>query len=351
MRPNEKTLAAYLIPLFAAALFLGCSHPQYAGRLPNKLIFLSDRDQTDRRFDLMMYDFATAHVENLTKERTELTIRSNSLPRINHSRNSVFFITFNPPALQELTMEDRSVRRVIELAYEKPDYIISPDGKSIVYIDKIDSTLQIFRIDLAGGQRQNLTRNRYNHFEPCFTPDGKKIVFVCDEDGTNSIAIMNLDGTRKKILTNRFGEDRYPNVSPEGTRIVFSSSRGGTNDSDFDLYTIDLDGENMHLLYDNTAFATNPVFSPDDHSLVFISNIRGRLFSDIYQLTLSTGAVKSLTESLGYFNQNFMFSPDNKFIVFENMGPADSEIMLYHFDTQKLEVIASHKSRDLYPSL
>jgi TolB protein len=346
-----RTIQAYLLGALLIPILISCGGGESDRVNRDTIVFLSDRDQTERKFDIFLYEDKKDKLTNLTLEKRDLIIRSSSSPRINHKRNSVLFFAYNPQRLVELDLVSKQLRNLVEIQYSATSYILTPDGNSVIYTESPDSNKQLVKLDLMSNERVNLSSNDYNNFEPCCSHDGKKIIYVTDQDGSMSIAVMDSDGKNQTVLTNEFGDDRFPNICPENKQVVFCSSRGGKSDSDYDLYTIEITGKNMKLLYDSNAYDTNPIYSPDKKQLGFISNIRGRLFSDIYLFELSTQNLTLVTEQLKYFNQNFVFSPDNQFILFENMRPADSQILAYKIDEKRLEKIIPHEGRDISPSL
>jgi len=348
-RPGRVHLAIVLAWLYACPLF--SVQIKSEGRKNQRIVFLSDRGKSKRQFDLYTMDLGDLKAVNLTGDRRDVSLRSNSLPKLNRERNSVLFISFNPRNLVEMDLTTRAVRTVAELRYEATDYCIAPDGRSVVYTEKTDSTLQLFGIDLRRGVKRNLSNNRFNNFEASFSSDGSKVVYVCDQDGSNSIAIMNADGSGQRMLTNPFGDDRYPKFSPDDRQIVFSSSRSGLTDSDYGLYTIDITGSPFALFYQSKTFNTQPQFSPDRAYVAFVSNARGPLTRDIFLKDLKTGAVEPITSELTYLSGNINITDDGQCIVFENIGPSDSEIWMYQRKTRQLRNITKHPGRDISPSL
>ncbi len=348
------TLKVSLKIVFPGFLFLflfSCHGGKAQKANENRMVYISESSRPGKKYDIFLYDFDAKKSENLTARMDHLEIRSNSSPKINHNNNSIYFLSFHEKSLVELCLQTKKVTRITRINYEATDFIIAPDGRSILYTERIDSNLQLVKINLTDGRKQNLSDNPCNNADACYSADGEKIVYVCDSDGSRSIAIMNNDGGDQRLLTNRFGDDRYPAISPDNKKIVFSSSRGGLSDSDYDLYIVDATGRNLHLFYDSNSYDTSPEFSPNGTYVAFISNMRGRLFSDIYLKEVNSGNIVMATEDLKYFNQNFVFSRDARHIIFENMGPADSKILMYEIHKKEIKNIIDHKGRDMSPAL
>jgi Tol biopolymer transport system component len=80
---------------------------------------------------------------------------------------------------------------------------------------------------------------------------GDKMVFAQKTDGSNDenmeIFTLDVDGQNLQRLTDNSYFDLYPAWSPDGTRIAFLSKR---ND-DLDIYMMNADGSNQRLFYDS----------------------------------------------------------------------------------------------------
>lgn len=58
-------------------------------------------------------------------------------------------------------------------------FVLSPDGRKIVFIRNIDKKAQLFLLALDGGEAVQLTHSKYGVSSPRWSPDGKKITYVC----------------------------------------------------------------------------------------------------------------------------------------------------------------------------
>ena len=237
-----------------------------------RIAFLSDRESAKRAFDLFLLDPENLTSVNLTGPLKDLVIRSTSRPQFHRDRRSLIFIAYQPLSFIELSLDTRQLRTIVDVSYEATEYELAPDGKALLYTEKVDTSLQLFEVDLDTGVKRNLTRNVHNNIEPSYSHDGRAIVYVCDSDGSRSIAIMNRDGTGQRILTNPFGEDRFPRFSPDDHRVIFSSSRSNVRDGDLHLYLVDREGTNLRLFHQGDAFNDHPFWSPDSSCVAYTSN-------------------------------------------------------------------------------
>ena len=96
---------------------------------------------------------------------------------------------------------------------------LSPDGQSIVF----DLLGHIYRVNVAGGEAQNLTQNSgvAINYQPRWSPDGRLIAFVTDRRGQNNLWIMNADGSNPRaVFTNRDVRVYEPAWTPDGQYII-----------------------------------------------------------------------------------------------------------------------------------
>ncbi len=119
----------------------------------------------------------------------------------------------------------------------------------IVFMNKLNSRLNIFTMNIDGTNLQQLTAQG-NNGDPVWSPDGSKISFGSDREGNGklNIFVMDADGSNVKQLThfNTPYESGDTNWSPDGKKIVFEYDVDGKLQSDPDAYaevwTMNADG-------------------------------------------------------------------------------------------------------------
>ena len=92
-----------------------------------------------------------------------------------------------------------------------------------------------------------------------------RIVFSSNRDGDWDIYSMDANGDNLLQLTDHPAADEYPACSPDGRRIAFTSERGITHD----LYVMDSDGDNVIRLTHDNFFESRPSWSPDGTRIAF----------------------------------------------------------------------------------
>ncbi len=87
---------------------------------------------------------------------------------------------------------------------------VSPDGQWLVYDSNVNGNQDIYKVSLAGGDPDQLTKNAFDDFHPVWSPDGKEIAFYSLQNGTRDIFVMNADGTNLRPVVQGPGEQRLP---------------------------------------------------------------------------------------------------------------------------------------------
>jgi Tol biopolymer transport system component len=90
---------------------------------------------------------------------------------------------------------------------------------------------------------------------------------------------------------------------------------------DYDIFSVRLDGQQVHRLTATSGYDAEATVSPDGKSIVFTSVRDGDL--DLYAMNLDGTHVRRLTNELGYDGGAF-FSPDSTRIVYRASHPQDA---------------------------
>ena len=166
----------------------------------------------------------------------------------------------------------------------------------------IDTTSEIFVLNVNSGNADRLTGNYYFDSYPSFSPDDSSIVFLSKRDGTLDLYVMRSDGSGQSMLYNSGGNDADVDWGSNG-RIAFTR--------DYQIWTVVSDGTDPRQV-------TNPVdagqwgnanlpigdydprFSPDGSMIAFerlvdVSFANGGY--DIYTISADGSAETNLTNT------------------------------------------------------
>jgi len=285
----------------------------------------------------------------------------------------------------------------------KMEYIsepkISPDGSKIVFVrnfkdvmtDKNLSNIWISNYD--GSDMRPLTLGNHNDFGPIWSHDGQKIIFKSNRsdqkmklymmwiDTKDIMSLTNLPQTPKNvswshddsyIAFNMFVPKTKPsiiNMPPKPLGAVWNSppvyiddlvyradGQGYLKAGNTQLFTLSLDGGSPKQLTFTEFDHGTPIWSKDDKILFFSANFHKKEElepndSDIYQLSVSSGQLKKLTNRYGPDN-NPVLSPDGSKIAYTGyedtfQGYQQTELYVMNTDGSNSKCLSKNFDRDV----
>ena len=169
---------------------------------------------------------------------------------------------------------------------------LSYDGKKMIYCSVKDGDLDLYVMNLATGKEIKVTNTLGYDGGAWFSPDGKKIVWRASRPTTAEevaeyksllkegmvaptqmeVWIANADGTNAKQITHLGQANWAPNFTPDGKHIIFCSNHEYKRGFPFNMYLIDLEGNDLQKVSRDKGFDAFPMFSPDGKRIMFSSN-------------------------------------------------------------------------------
>jgi Tol biopolymer transport system component len=149
---------------------------------------------------------------------------------------------------------------------------------------------------------------------------GEKLVFAQktgETDESTEIFTVDIDGQNLEQITDNSYWDLYPAWSPDGTRIAFLSKR----DNDLDIYMMNADGSNSHLFHDSGShdadidWAGDTIVFTSDHKIWSIKDDG----TELTQVTNPANAGQWGQANLPIGDYDPRLRPDGLKIVFERL--------------------------------
>jgi TolB protein len=209
----------------------------------------------------------------------------------------------------------------------------------ILFISVRTQTGEVWSVDASGQEEPiRLTAFGAQAQTPAWSPDGRQFIFSLSFLTEAPLRRARIDN---QTLTNSEGQSVYflelqnskgSNFAPSWSvndRIAFHSDR---DRGEFEIYTSDINGNDLVRLTDNEWSDNSPKWSPDGSQIVFSSN-RDTSIPDIFIMNADGTAVRKLTSSAeGWASLAPEFSPDGTEIVYVLQDPEGNRD-IYVMDT------------------
>lgn len=238
---------------------------------------------------------------------------------------------------------------------------ISPDGQTIAFSYQGD----LYRVAAAGGQAMPLTVHEGYDYMPVWSHDGKSIAFASDRYGNFDVFVMPATGGEAKRLTFHSANDLPADFTPDNQRIIFASARtDDAKNAQFplgllgELYSVPATGGRTRM--ELTTPAELARYSHDGKQLIY-QDIKGyedqwrkhhtsSITRDLWRYDTQAGKHTQLTTFAGE-DRNPVFSPDNQTIYYlsEQSGSFNVYAMAVANPTQpkQLTTFSKHPVRFL----
>jgi Tol biopolymer transport system component len=191
----------------------------------------------------------------------------------------------------------------------------SPDGKQVAFYSNVQGNPQIYVIPSGGGGTTRLTSQSTGAMFPRWSRDGKWIYFSSKESGTTQIWKVPSRGGQAVQVTR--GGGLIASESPDGKWLYFSGE--GTDSS---LRKMPAEGgEETQVLPSITSWN----FAVIDDGVYFLTRTGHRFAIEF--LDFATGKTK-VVAPVGDAYFGFSVSPDGKWILYDQIIPSSSELVL-----------------------
>lgn len=243
------------------------------------------------------------------KERSYLNIS----PAISPAGDKVLYLS-NKSGKQSLYIMDlldkENSKKIIEgetdldfeeLHWLSPGMGWSPDARKVTFTAKAGDQDALYIYDVKSEDTQQYKFGLDGLFSAAWSPKGNEIAFVGNFNGQGDIYVFNIHTKKLEKITDDMFSDNYPRWSNDGTKIAFVSERGSYTDmallpenlkmsehdyENTDIYIVDRQNKQIRQVTNTPYLETDPVFSPNDDKLLYVSDATG--ISNIYHHDLET---------------------------------------------------------------
>ncbi|MDP1534237.1 MAG: LpqB family beta-propeller domain-containing protein [Rubrivivax sp.] len=182
----------------------------------------------------------------------------------------------------------------------------------LVFTSIRDGTMQVFRIDAAGGREVKLSQGSNVDMQPTWSSQGR-IAFVSYRTGAGDIYTMNADGGDIRRLSAHPGLEQSPAWSPDGRRIAYVGAHG----AGAAVWVVNDDGSGEQVISGKLIEVGAPQWSPDGSRIAFSAAIDHK--SRVVVANLATGEVGPVTDGTGG-EVGPTWSPDGRSILYVHSG-------------------------------
>jgi Tol biopolymer transport system component/tRNA A-37 threonylcarbamoyl transferase component Bud32 len=206
-------------------------------------------------------------------------------------------------------------RRVTPDLLEYRNLSVRADGNAFVTVG-LDAVYTLWRLPMDGGAPQRIASERYDGLLGVAPLQDGRIVVSTGERGNSQLAMLDRTGSSRQTLT-RDGTNLWPAVSPDDSTIVFVSNRDGQNG----IWRMNVDGSEPRLL----AHLPRPSWlsvTPDGQFVVCAS--LGDAETATWRVPIGGGQPTLIAPGI----DRPAVSPDGRFLAGINVGSAGGQLTL-----------------------
>jgi tricorn protease len=277
------------------------------------IYFTSDRGP-EHRLNLYSYDLSSKQVAQLT-HFTDFDVMWPSLGSdaiVFENGGYIYRFDLQSQEAKKLTIyldseRPQTMKHWVNTSKNITDFEISPDGKRAVFSARGD----VYTVPAKEGSVRDLTRTPgIREKLVAWSPDGRWIAYVSDRTGEDEIYISPQDGMgpEQQITSGYKGFKFQPVWSPDSKKIAWA-------DKDLTLWWVDINDKKPVEITKNKYFEIqNYSWSPDSKWIVFDENAENN-YSVVKLYSLTDRKITPVTNSMTNSN-TAVFDPEGKYLYF-----------------------------------
>lgn len=196
-------------------------------------------------------------------------------------------------------------------------YSFSPDGNKLLYTSDESGIFNVYQMDLASGEPQQLTQSTTDsNFADSFFPADERVLFNADNGGNelSHIWVRETDGTVTDLTATENTRATFGGWSADGSRFyVMTNER---DEKAMDLYAYNAADYSREMVYQNDQALQISAVSPDGRWIAMVKP-RTSADSDVYLADTSfAGEPKLITQHDGNISYGvYAFTPDSSKLI------------------------------------
>ena len=155
-----------------------------------------------------------------------------------------------------------------------------PTSRRLAFAGTGYAQTDIYVVDVATGQLQQLTGTPQRDTHPAWSPDGARIAFSSKCQHQFDIKVYEMETGETDVLVQTPTDDLWPNWLPEGNKLLFVSTRDRIND----LFVYHLEEQQEYRLTRTLSGIMSPALSPDGRRIALNTYHQGQ--SQLYVMDM-----------------------------------------------------------------
>jgi TolB protein len=135
--------------------------------------------------------------------------------------------------------------------------VFSPDGRQVYFVSDRGGGPQIYRVPASGGNAERVTFSGSYNISPALSPDGRTLAYINRNGSAFRLTTLDLSNGIVQTLSDTV-DDESPSFAPNGRLIVFATRAQGRDV----LMTTTLDGKIKTRLLSSGADMREPAWGP-----------------------------------------------------------------------------------------
>jgi len=273
---------------------------EYDASLSTDELWLVYRHRKDITQPYRLYLKARDQQQSIQLTDSEYDDRS---PRFSHDKSKIIFFRKgkNTCHLNLLTLNKSGQAIQIDELFEcgaiehYSNVVWAPDDLSVYFTDRMNSSMpyQIYQLHLSTLKVDEITGredNFYGDNEIALSPSGEQLLFFRNKYwGNNQVYVMNLHTKEQRKIAELGFLSWTPSWTPDEQSIVFSDNRSGGK-----LKLLDITSGDIKTLYQSPQSINSPQLSASGKSIVYSTQTAD---VDIWQRSLSKNGAQPLADN------------------------------------------------------